>query len=70
MAFAVTEDFRVYDPDNAFRKLDPMQKVDLLWDARDVWEKNFGPWEGKVSLPGVVVGKAPQKKVYDDFGVF
>ncbi len=42
MKFYVTRDYWIVDPINAFEKLTYEQQTDLLYDATDMWEKNFG----------------------------
>jgi hypothetical protein len=53
MTFYVTQDFKVYDTTRSFRRLTPMQRANLMWNARDLWEANFGPRKGS-PLPEVV----------------
>lgn len=53
MTFYVTKDFKLYDTTASLKRLTPMQRADLMWNARDLWEANFGPREGS-SLPEVI----------------
>ena len=53
MAFYVTQDFKLYDTTASLRRLTPMQRADLMWNARDLWEANFGQRKGS-PLPEVV----------------
>jgi len=64
MAFYVTPNFKVYDTEETFKSLSPQERVDLLYNARDIWEKNEGQWKGKRPLPSIVTGKIDPEKTY------
>jgi hypothetical protein len=64
MSFYVTPSFTVVDTAGDFKKLTPTQKVDLLYDARDLWEKNNGQWKGESPLPRVVRRKINPEDTY------
>ena len=64
MSFFVTPSFTVVDTTGDFNKLTPTQKVDLLYDARDVWEKNNGQWTGQRPLPKVITGNIDPEETY------
>ena len=64
MAFYVTPDFKLYDTTNEFEKKTEEQQRDILYDARDNWEKQNGQWEGDDPFPEVIVGKIDAKKTY------
>lgn len=55
MAFYVTPSFTIVDTEGTFSSLSNEEKVDLLYNGRDIWEKNNGQWRGPSSLPKVVI---------------
>lgn len=55
MAFYVTPSFTIVDTEGTFSNLSNEEKVDLLYNGRDIWENNNGQWRGPSSLPKVVV---------------
>jgi hypothetical protein len=64
MSFYVTPSFTVVDTENSFSSLSPEEKIDLLYDARDVWEANNGQWTGQRPLPKVVTGNIDPEETY------
>jgi hypothetical protein len=64
MSFFVTPSFTVVDTDNSFSSLSPEEKIDLLYNARDVWEANNGQWTGQRPLPKVVTGNIDPEETY------
>ncbi len=57
MTFYVTAEYEILDPNKAFKKLTKEQQTDLLYDATDMWEKNFGRSGG--SWPEVIQESRP-----------
>ncbi len=59
MKFYVTAEYEILDPNKAFKNLTKKQQTNLLYDATDMWEKNFGRSGGK--WPEVLPeGRSPQ----------
>lgn len=64
MSFYVTPSFTVVDTEGLFSLLSLDEKIDLLYDARDLWEANNGQWKGPRPLPKVVRGRIDPEKTY------
>jgi len=64
MSFFVTPSFTVVDTESSFSSLSPDEKIDLLYNARDVWEANNGQWTGQHPLPKVVTGNIDPEETY------
>ena len=69
MSFYVTSSFMVVDTENSFSSLSPEEKLDLLYNARDVWEANNGQWTGQRPLPKVVTGNIDPEETYGIVGL-
>jgi hypothetical protein len=68
MPFYVTPSFTVVDAKNSFSRLSPEEKLDLLYNARDIWESNNGPWKGSSPLPKVIKGEVDPTDTYGIVG--
>jgi len=64
MSFFVTPSFTVVDTESSFFSLSPDEKIDLLYNARDVWEANNGQWTGQRPLPKVITGNIDPEETY------
>ena len=57
MKFYMTAEYEILDPSKVFKNLTEEQQADLLYDATDMWEKNFGRSGG--DWPTVVTESRP-----------
>jgi hypothetical protein len=64
MSFYVTPSFTVIDTEGSFSRLPVEEKLDLLYNARDIWENNNGQWKGSSPLPKVVKGRIDPEATY------
>jgi hypothetical protein len=60
MKFYVTDKYEIIDPAGAYEKLSEEKQSNLLYDAMDIYEKNFGQKKGS-AWPKVVVRKGSAK---------
>ena len=61
MKFYVTKAYEIVDPKDEFYSLSEDQQTDILYDATDIWEKNFGRSPG--GWPDVVVKRTPRSSL-------
>ena len=64
MSFYVTPSFTVVDTEGSFSSFSAEEKLNLLYNARDIWEANNGQWKGSRPLPKLVKGRIDPKDTY------